>query len=96
MAAVRLWLAIGRTMTVAFPVPERPLLPLESRPLDNQNISPEHTLLWYFEAELKVRFSRLVEQLATALKDTVADFRRFGLECVAELLSGKAEEVAKK
>ena len=74
--------------------PERPLLPLESRPLDNQNISPEHTLLWYFEAELKVRFSRLVEQLATALKDTVADFRRFGLECVAELLSERPEQEA--
>ena len=41
--------------------------------------SASTAVLWCFEAELKARFSQLLQHLSATLKDNAAEFRKFGV-----------------
>jgi hypothetical protein len=55
-------------------------------------VKSEHVLVWVFEAGLKARFSQLVEHLSVAQKDNTSEFRKFGLDCAADLLDARPEQ----
>ena len=70
----------------------RALIALEQRPLLAGNLAPGHTLSWCFEAGLKTRFASLLEHVGGALRDNTGDFRKFGLDCAADLLESRPEQ----
>ena len=73
---------------------DRALIALEARPLlaGEAVLQPAHVVAWAFESALKTRFGALLGHLGEALKDNTADFRKFGLDCCADLLESRPEQ----
>ena len=64
----------------------------ESDGASSSNNMSKLDVLWCFEAELKARFSQLLQHITAALNDNSAEYRKFAVDLAANLLESRPEQ----
>eukprot|EP01125_Pyxidicula_operculata_P019539 TRINITY_DN709_c1_g2_i1.p1 TRINITY_DN709_c1_g2~~TRINITY_DN709_c1_g2_i1.p1 ORF type:complete len:997 (+),score=340.08 TRINITY_DN709_c1_g2_i1:79-3069(+) len=73
-------------------LPDRPMISFHQRPLQSDKMTDNHLIAWYFEDQIKSRYSSFVKILDSGTHDTLVHYRESMIKCIFDLLCAKPEE----